>query len=376
MRPISAAGSEQAAQDDPGEACDTGHPSEGAGDAEPTLPVAAVARRLGIAPATLRTWDRRYGVGPSGHTTGRHRRYAAADIARLELMQRALLRGAAPAEAAEYALRATGNGESVVIEGAGHNGNGGFGPELESAISATVAEVEMAGPVPRPEFDQLGHGSARAGGRVLRLPGGSPRARGLGRAALAMDALGVQRLIADSIAELGVVAVWDEMIKPVLGAVAARWAQTGECVEVEHLVHECTLAAVIGATPLVTAPRNPRPVLLACVPGEGHSLALYPLRAALAVHSLATQLLGAALPSSALAAAVRRTAPAAVGLWAQLPRTADPGVFDRVPRTRQHVRLLAIGPGWAGTELPATVERAEGLSAAVDLLETAAVVGH
>ncbi len=36
----------------------------------PALTVAAVARRLGVAPATLRTWDRRYGLGPSEHTPG------------------------------------------------------------------------------------------------------------------------------------------------------------------------------------------------------------------------------------------------------------------------------------------------------------------
>ncbi|MGI9196332.1 MAG: MerR family transcriptional regulator, partial [Candidatus Nanopelagicales bacterium] len=43
--------------------------------AEPLgLTVAAVARRLGVAPATLRTWDRRYGVGPTEHAAGSHRR--------------------------------------------------------------------------------------------------------------------------------------------------------------------------------------------------------------------------------------------------------------------------------------------------------------
>ena len=76
----------------------------GSGTEEPTLPVASVARRLGVAPSTLRTWDRRYGLGPSRHTDGRHRRYGSSDIGRLELMQRALLSGASTAEAARYAL--------------------------------------------------------------------------------------------------------------------------------------------------------------------------------------------------------------------------------------------------------------------------------
>ncbi len=39
--------------------------SQTAPPAEVGLSVAAVARRIGIAPATLRTWDRRYGLGPS-----------------------------------------------------------------------------------------------------------------------------------------------------------------------------------------------------------------------------------------------------------------------------------------------------------------------
>ncbi|MSZ90543.1 MAG: MerR family transcriptional regulator, partial [Actinobacteria bacterium] len=47
------------------------------------LTVAAVARRIGVAPATLRTWDRRYGLGPTLHEAGSHRRYCPSDLAKL-----------------------------------------------------------------------------------------------------------------------------------------------------------------------------------------------------------------------------------------------------------------------------------------------------
>lgn len=342
---------------------------------EPTLPVAAVARRLGVAPATLRTWDRRYGIGPSGHTTGRHRRYAPADIARLELMQRALLRGATPAEAAEYALRvstAPAPPDAVRFELVGvqrlpaRGLDPGFDPEAESVIASAIGSVPERLDHAR---QHSGLRPVRAGGRMLRLPGGSPRARGLGRAALAMDATAAQQLIADAITEQGVVGVWDNIIRPVLSAVAGRWEHSGEYVEVEHLVHECALAAMIGATPLVTAPRNQRPVLLCCVPEERHSLPLYVLRAALAGHGIGTQMLGAALPLDALASAVRRTAPLAVALWAHLPRYAWSAVFDHIPQTRQPVRLFACGPGWLATELPGRVERLDELTIAVERIE-------
>ena len=68
------------------------------------LHVAAAAHRVGVAPSTLRTWDRRYGIGPTGHTPGRHRRYSPDDLARLDLMHRALILGVTPADAAAHAL--------------------------------------------------------------------------------------------------------------------------------------------------------------------------------------------------------------------------------------------------------------------------------
>lgn len=74
--------------------------------AEPLLTVAAVARRLGVAPGTLRTWDRRYGLGPSEHAAGAHRRYGSSDLARLIVMRRLTIDGVAPSEAAEIARSA------------------------------------------------------------------------------------------------------------------------------------------------------------------------------------------------------------------------------------------------------------------------------
>jgi MerR family transcriptional regulator, light-induced transcriptional regulator len=295
---------------------------------EPMLSVAAVARRLGVAPATLRTWDRRYGLGPTDHTTGRHRRYGSQDVARLELMQRALLRGASPAEAARYALSAP----------------------------STVHRLP----------EHIVGGEVSTGGRVLRLPGVSSQARGLGRAAMAMDAVGVRSLLADSIAESGVLAAWNTMIRPVLIAIAQRWRHSGEGIEVEHLFTQCVTAALCTAQVGAPVPVNPRPVLLACVPDEQHSLPLQALAAALALRGVGTRMLGAALPADALAAAVRRIAPAAVFLWAQLPRYADGRLLTELPRTRQRLRLFVGGPGWQPGKLPPHAEPVDTLSTAVD----------
>lgn len=292
---------------------------------EPTLSVAAVARRLGVAPATLRTWDRRYGIGPRGHTTGHHRRYAPGDVARLELMQQALLRGVTPAEAAGYALRSDRPGEGVRIIAQRERP-----PDILDRSASVVA---------------------------------------INRAAMAMDAVATQQLVVAAVRDLGVAACWEGVLAPVLTALAGR----RECVEVERMVDECVLAAMIGATPLVTVPSNPRPVLLCGVPGERRALSVYVLRAALAQAGIGTQLLGPDLPPAVLAAAVRRTGPAAVAVWSARPGLGGAEVFGGVPRTRQRVRLFACGPGWFAEDLPGSVERLDGLACAVRRIE--ALVG-
>lgn len=284
----------------------------------PQLSVAVVARKLGIAPATLRTWDRRYGIGPAEHTPGRHRRYSAADLARLELMRDALLHGATPAAAAAYALTA---------------------PRPHPAPPTPIPDT----PIPDTAETTL---QAAGGGSVLALPGAGWQARGLARAATALDAEAVRDLLYESITAVGVQITWDVAVRPVLVALAQRWVDTGAGIEVEHLFSDCVtgvFSALAASTPTTTV----RPVLLAGMAGDQHGLPLVVLAATLAQRGVTCRSLGTDLPAAALGAAIRRTAPAAVLLWSQLPDTADPDLLTSLPRTRPGFRIFIAGPGWA-----------------------------
>ncbi|GEL22799.1 MerR family transcriptional regulator [Pseudonocardia sulfidoxydans NBRC 16205] len=313
-----------------------------------SLPVAAVARRLGVAPATLRTWARRYGLEPTGHVPGRHRRYTAGDLARLEIMQRALTHGAGPAEAARLALAARATAPTPIALAAG--------PATHHAADPAVATAVLDAPAPR------------RGGRLLRLSDAGPGARGLARAAFAMDAQAVRGVLAESVAADGLVVTWDDVARPVLVAVAERWESNGRGVEIEHLVSDCVTSVYNAHSVGAPVDTGLRPVLLAAMPGELHVLPLNVLSAVLAERGLPCRPLGADLPAVALVDAVRRVAPAALVLWSQMAGSGDPEVVESLPRTRPRHRVFVGGTGWDGVALPSATTRLTSLAQAADVL--------
>ncbi|BEP12418.1 MerR family transcriptional regulator [Acidothermaceae bacterium B102] len=320
--------------DGPGQ--DSGSGSEPSPRDVPRYTVAAVARRLGVAPSTLRTWDRRYGLGPSAHEAGAHRRFTEADVERLQLMRRLVVQGVPAAEAARTVAAHT--------------------PEM-------LAESQRLS-APEPVQAVTGqHG----GGRVVSLPGGSPDVRGLARAAMSLDGATVVTAIRRSLREQGVADTWHGLIGPVLQGVGERWQATGEGVEVEHLLAESVLVAMrsYGAPD----PAGPARVLLAGAPNDYHALPLHVLAAALAERGIATRNLGASVPGEALADAVRRVGPAVLFLWSSLRTTGDPAVLAEVPTTVPAVSLLLGGPGWWLEELPSRVTFSQDVPHAVELVE-------
>jgi len=289
------------------------------------LTVAAVARRLGVAPATLRTWDRRYGLGPSAHSAGAHRRYGTADIARLEHMRRLVLSGVSPGDAARAAL-------ALDVQSVG----------------------EGTSPQPAPtELPSDPAGSRQGGGRVLAMPGGTPAARGLARAAVSLDSQACEQIITETLERRGVVWTWDHLLVPVLIGVGQRWEATGSGIEVEHVLSEATQAILSRRVHQGFTPVNARPVLLASSGDEMHTLPLWAVAAGLAERRVAARMLGARTPSDALSAAVRRTGPAAILLWSQTPETGELSIVDDLPDLRPDPIVLLAGPGWQPGSTPA-----------------------
>ncbi|MDG6109086.1 MerR family transcriptional regulator [Dactylosporangium aurantiacum] len=292
----------------------------------------AVARRLGVAVTTLRTWHQRYGMGPSLHEPGHHRRYTEQDIERLEVMQRLIVEGVAPSEAARWAL------QDARVPGL-------FGP-ASSAVAPAPAPFSSSSP------DLVA------------------AARGLHRAAVRLDAPAVRQRVAAAVHDLGVVVAWDNVLRPVLSAIGQRHAATGGLVEVEHLLSGC-VSAVFGAVPR-PEPTLPAQILLACADEEQHSLPLEAVGAALAASGVPTRMLGARVPPSALAGAVRRTGPLAVLVWSQLRTTGDPGQLEPIlTMPRRPLVVAAAGPGWDVAGLPPGVSTPANLTEALVMLTAA-----
>lgn len=256
-----------------------------------TLSAGAVARQLGISPATLRTWAHRYGIEPSARSEGSHRRYTPEDIDRLVAMQRLVRSGIPVAQAA-----------ARVKDGL---------PEASSQ------------PQPR-SADLVPH-----------------RVRSLWDAAQALDGQRCAGMVAESVRDAGVIPTWHHLIQPVLMRAGDQWEREQIGIDVEHVLSDAITAGL-----LVDLPVRREGVLLAATATEDHVLPLHALRSALAEVGVGAELLTARTPAQALGEAARRLHPAVIIAWAQLPANAGLDVFDAVPGIRPRPALAVAGPGW------------------------------
>ena len=273
------------------------------------LTVAAVARRLGVAPATLRTWDRRYGLGPTEHNAGDHRRYSREDLARLTYMRRLVIAGVTPFDAAKRALSQTPQISPVLIE-------------QDRMIREDLIEV-------------------------------------LWRATQSFDDLYIETVIRKELNSSGVVTTWEQVLIPLLALAGDEWEQSEKnknaLIAAEHFIVDIIRRMFIEQQLKLKEAINDRPVLLASVSRERHTLPLSLAAAALAEKKIRCQSLGAEAPVEVIAEVFRKVAPPAIFVWAQIPENVDDNFIEKLPVLRPAPRIVLAGPGWLGRDIPKTV---------------------
>jgi MerR family transcriptional regulator, light-induced transcriptional regulator len=229
-------------------------PEVGAG-----LSIQAVSQLLEIPAPTIRSWERRYGVPPTGRSQGGHRRFFPDDLVMLRQMRDEIAKGHRAAHAAARVIRAQ---------------------QTESPHEQLI--------------DDFLHASYRL----------DPRAAGA--------------LLEHARETLGVETAVTGVLMPAMRQVGVWW-ETGRCdVAHEHLATEAARAWLNRLLFLGPAPWQPEMLILTCGPRDFHTLGLESMSVLLAHRGYGCRVLGARTPVKSLAAAVQGTGAAGLVMVSHL----------------------------------------------------------
>lgn len=280
------------------------------------LSIQAVSELLAVPAATIRSWERRYGLGRSVRTGGGHRRYSEQDVAYLRRMQQEISRGRRPAEAAAL-LRGTAQ-------------------VAEPYRSSIEALMDIA-----------------AGAEAYRLPALLDTCR---------DRFGVDEVIG-------------KIVMPGLRQIGVEW-QTGRCdIDQEHLITQATRRWLATTLSLARGPWHRHSIVLSCGPADLHTVGLEAMGVLLAQRGWRCHLLGERIPPAVLTAAITRTGAAAAIVVSHLPANRRATVTALRAAERAGIQLFYAGNAFLSPESrgssPGTylgddlVEAAETVSASV-----------
>jgi MerR family transcriptional regulator, light-induced transcriptional regulator len=219
---------------------------------QPHLRIGELSRRVGVSPALLRAWERRYGLLEPARTDGGLRLYGPEDERRVRDMQAGLRRGLSAAEAAREAVSGAGGVQQTGLSWA----------PLAAALDAMDAE----------------------------------------EAHLLLD-----RLFATFTLET----VLAEVILPYLHELGERWSRGQASVTQEHFASNLIRARLMSLARSWGTGGGPLAVL-ACPPGEQHDLPLVAFGLALRGRGWRIAFLGADTPAESMAGAAGMLDPALV----------------------------------------------------------------
>lgn len=228
---------------------------------EPIFNVKAVVHQTGVSAATLRAWERRYGVPNPPRTESGYRLYSARDIAIIRWLKAQVDSGLSISQAVQ----------------------------LLRAQQAASAPSEPAAPAPDlPRAFQRLHEAILAGARMF-------------------DEERIDQALNEAFSLFAVEDVCEGLVQPVLHTVGTLWASGALDVSMEHFVTNIIrrrLMALINAAP---APVREARIIAACAPQEYHEVGLLLLTLLLRRRGYGVLYLGQDTPGARLADAVAQT---------------------------------------------------------------------
>ncbi len=234
-------------------------------DRTPRYRISAVAELSGVAAATIRAWERRYGIPAPSRTGSSYRLFSDHDV---ELVRQLKL----------------------------HTENGLAPQQAAALVKAGEREVDVA--LPATELPGVWQGASE---RIVEA------VRAFDRRALA-EAVSRTMLLGPALR------VFEDVFVPALRQVGEDWHEGRISVAQEHLASEAIGSAARAVLQLVMPTAPARHALLACFDGEHHVIASYGGAFRLASWGFGVTLLGGSLPAEALAQAVTELSPDLVAL--------------------------------------------------------------
>lgn len=225
--------------------------------------IQSVAEMTGVSAATLRAWERRYGLPSPRRTSSAYRLYSDHDIELIRRVRELCDGGMAPSDAAKSVLAASGPTEPTA--------------HLE-ADADELAVQRILDAVDRFDADLL---EAAVKGAMFLGPA---------------------------------TALFDRIFSPALEQVGQRWHEGVVSIAQEHLASEVIGTALRHLLRLAQPERSPRQALLACFADEEHTAPLYGIGLRLAEWGIKSVVLGARTPPHAIRHAVAEIHPNLVGL--------------------------------------------------------------
>jgi len=240
----------------------------------PVLRIGELARRAGIPPATLRAWERRYGIVTPTRTEAGYRLYGERDEQRIKRMVELITRGIAPAEAASRVLADDRAADSDAD-----------GQALRQAVDSEALRARL--------LEQL----------------------------IDYDEAAAHATIDRAIAAYGVEALLTELILPVVRRMGELWVDQEVTIGQEHFASHLIRGRVMPLARGWGSGDGPL-ALLACPAGEEHDLALAAFGLLLRERGWRVAFLGADTPAETLRGAAERLDPEIVVLAITDPATA------------------------------------------------------